>query len=55
MRKKFIRDRRGDARRGAIDIYDHIDLKELKDAYLAAIPSVGNMVEGLSFYMPLNP
>jgi hypothetical protein len=24
----------------AIDIYDHIDLKELKEAYLACIPQL---------------
>jgi len=26
---------------GSIYIYDHIDLKELKEAYLAAIPQLG--------------
>jgi hypothetical protein len=25
----------------AIDIYDHIDLKELKESYLAHIPQLG--------------
>jgi len=30
-----------DSRREAIDIYDHIDLKELKEAYLACIPQLG--------------
>ena len=41
MRREFIQELRGDARRDAIDIYDHIDLKELKEAYLAAIPQLG--------------
>ncbi|OPX77809.1 MAG: putative tyrosine recombinase XerC-like protein [Methanosaeta sp. PtaB.Bin039] len=38
MAREFIQELRGDSRREAIDIYDHIDEKELKDAYLAAIP-----------------
>ncbi len=33
MRREFIQELRGDSRREAIDIYDHIDLKELKEAY----------------------
>lgn len=41
MRREFIQELRGDARREAIDIYNHIDLKELKEAYLAAIPQLG--------------
>ncbi len=41
MRREFIQELRGDARREAIDIYDHIDLKELKEAYLACIPQLG--------------
>ena len=41
MRREFIQELRGDSRREAIDIYDHIDLKELKEAYLAAIPQLG--------------
>ena len=32
MRREFIQELRGDSRREAIDIYDHIDLKELKEA-----------------------
>jgi hypothetical protein len=31
----------GDFRREAIDIYDYIDIKELKEAYLACIPQLG--------------
>jgi integrase/recombinase XerD len=41
MRREFIQELRGDIRKDAIDIYDHIDLKELKEAYLAAIPRLG--------------
>lgn len=41
MRREFIKELRGDARREAMDIYDHIDKKELKRAYLAAIPVLG--------------
>jgi integrase/recombinase XerD len=32
MRREFIQELRGDSRREAIDIYDYIDLKELKEA-----------------------
>lgn len=38
MRRELIKELRGDARKEAIDIYDHIDKKELKRAYSAAIP-----------------
>jgi integrase/recombinase XerD len=41
MRREFIQELRGYSRRGAIDIYDHIDLKELKNAYLEHIPQMG--------------
>ena len=41
MRREFIQELRSDSRLEAIDIYDHIDLKELKEAYLAAIPQLG--------------
>jgi integrase/recombinase XerD len=41
MRREFIQELRGDARREAIDIYDHIDHKELREAYLAHIPQLG--------------
>ncbi len=39
MRREFIQELRGDSRKEAIDIYDHIDLKELKEAYWPAYPS----------------
>lgn len=41
MSREFIQELRGDARRETIDIYDHIDEKELKEAYLACIPWLG--------------
>ncbi|MCJ7443465.1 MAG: tyrosine-type recombinase/integrase [Methanotrichaceae archaeon] len=41
MPREFIQELRGDARREAIDIYDHIDPKELKESYLAYIPQLG--------------
>jgi integrase/recombinase XerD len=37
----FLKELRGDARSEAVDIYDHIDPKELRRAYLAAIPRLG--------------
>lgn len=41
MRRELIKELRGDARNEAVDIYDHIDKKELKRAYLVAIPVLG--------------
>jgi integrase/recombinase XerD len=41
MRRELIQELRGDARREAVDIYDHIDKKELQRAYLAGIPMLG--------------
>lgn len=41
MPREFIQELRGDQRREAIDIYDHIDLKELRESYLAHIPKLG--------------
>ena len=31
----------GDSRKEAFDLYNHIDLKELKEAYFACIPQLG--------------
>ena len=39
--REFLKELRGDSRREAVDIYDHIDKNELKRAYLAAIPTLG--------------
>jgi integrase/recombinase XerD len=41
MPREFIQELRGDVRKEAIDVYDHIDLKELKESYLANIPQLG--------------
>lgn len=41
MPREFIQELRGDVRREAVDIYDHIELKELKEAYLKYIPQLG--------------
>ena len=41
IRREYLKELRGDARKEAIDIYDHIDRKELRRAYLAAIPTLG--------------
>jgi len=39
--EKLIKELRGDARREAIDIYNHIDKKELKETYLACVSQLG--------------
>jgi integrase/recombinase XerD len=41
MSKDFVKELRGDTRGEAIDIYNHIDKKELKESYLAHIPQLG--------------
>jgi integrase/recombinase XerD len=41
MQREFIQVLRGDTRRDAIDIYDHIDETELRESYLAHIPTLG--------------
>jgi integrase/recombinase XerD len=41
MRREYIKELRGDSRKDAFDIYNHIDLKELKESYLACIPQLG--------------
>lgn len=41
MPREFIQELRGDRRREAIDIYDHIDRAELRKTYLAYIPQLG--------------
>jgi integrase/recombinase XerD len=41
MPREFIKELRGDRRKEAIDIYDHIDEQELRGAYLACIPKLG--------------
>jgi len=41
MPRDFIKELRGDVRHEVIDIYNHIDKKELKESYLAHIPQLG--------------
>lgn len=41
MKREFIKELRGDTRGDAIDIYDHIDRQELRESYLAHIPTLG--------------
>lgn len=41
MSREMVKELRGDTRTEAIDIYNHIDRKELKMAYLAHIPQLG--------------
>lgn len=38
MRKEYVQELRGDKRGDVIDIYNHIDERELKKAYLSAMP-----------------
>ena len=41
MKREFVQELRGDARHEAIDIYHHIDRKDLRDSYLVCIPQLG--------------
>ncbi len=41
MSRDFVKELRGDVRHEAIDIYNHIDKKELRESYLAHIPQLG--------------
>jgi len=41
MSRDFVKELRGDTRGEAIDIYNHIDKKELRDSFLAHIPQLG--------------
>ena len=40
MPREMVQELRGDRRKDAIDIYDHIDLSELKDRYLKCMPGL---------------
>jgi len=42
MPREYVKELRGDARRDAIDIYNHIDMVDLKKSYLASIPQLFN-------------
>ncbi len=41
MDREFIKELRGDTRGDSMDTYDHIDRQELREAYLAHIPTLG--------------
>jgi integrase/recombinase XerD len=41
MPREFIQELRGDVRKEAIDIYDHIDRNELRESYEKAMPELG--------------
>lgn len=41
MKREFIQELRGDRRKDAIDIYDHVDPEELRQSYLECIPHLG--------------
>jgi len=41
MKREYVKELRGDARKEAIDIYHHIDKKDLRDSYLRCIPQLG--------------
>jgi integrase/recombinase XerD len=41
MPREFIQELRGDKRKEAIDIYDHIDMEDIRRSYLASIPLLG--------------
>jgi len=41
MRREYVKELRGDVRREAVDIYNHIDYDDLKKEYLACIPQLG--------------
>ena len=41
MSREYVKELRGDRRKEAIDIYDHIDPEDLRRKYLACIPQLG--------------
>ncbi len=41
MPREYVKELRGDSRRDAIDIYNHIDREELRKSYLACVPKLG--------------
>jgi len=41
MPREFVKELRGDRRKEAMDVYDHIDRDELRRAYLACVPKLG--------------
>ena len=41
LNREYVKELRGDARRDAVDVYNHISLESLREAYLGAIPQFG--------------
>ncbi|MDP7007848.1 MAG: tyrosine-type recombinase/integrase [Candidatus Poseidoniia archaeon] len=41
MPREYVKELRGDSRHEAVDIYHHIDPRDLREAYLAAVPQLG--------------
>lgn len=41
MSRDYVKELRGDSRKDAIDIYNHIDLEDLRIQYLSTIPKLG--------------
>jgi len=41
MPREYVKELRGDARHDAIDIYNHIDMDDLRKEYMARIPKLG--------------
>ena len=41
MDREYVKELRGDARKDAVDIYNHISKEKLREAYLAAMPQFG--------------
>jgi len=41
MNREYVKELRGDARRDAVDVYNHIPLENLREAYLAVMPQFG--------------
>jgi integrase/recombinase XerD len=41
MKREYVQWLRGDAIKEAVDIYFHVDPKDVQEAYLASIPQLG--------------
>lgn len=41
MPREYVKELRGDSRREAVDIYNHIDKEDLRRSYLACVPKLG--------------
>jgi integrase/recombinase XerD len=41
MMREYVKELRGDARKDAVDLYNHIPSESLREAYLAAMPQFG--------------